>query len=102
MEGRGLPEDRVRELADGRIYSGLQAEDLGLVDELGNLDTAAENARELAKVGEARVVRYVQPPSLFESLQARLAPAEPEAVQVLKAAGLDPTPQLQYVYRPGL
>ncbi|MFN3337263.1 MAG: signal peptide peptidase SppA, partial [Thermomicrobium sp.] len=34
-DGRQMPEERVRQLADGRIYTGRQAKDLGLVDELG-------------------------------------------------------------------
>ena len=34
-EGRGLPEPRVRELADGRIYTGRQALQLGLIDQIG-------------------------------------------------------------------
>ena len=101
-KGRDLPEDKVRKIADGRIYSGRQAEKLGLVDKLGNLDTATEDARKLAKTKRAEVVRYVQTPGLLQSLQARLAPGEPEAVQVLKAAGLDPSPGLKYIYRPGM
>ena len=99
-EGRDLPEERVRELADGRIYSGLQAEELGLVDELGDLETAAGVAQELAGVDGATVVRYTQEPGLAELLQARLAPQEPEALKILRAAGLDPSPELQYLYRP--
>src|ERR671910_643053 len=46
--GRGIPEDRVREIADGRIYSGQRARELGLVDSFGGLDEAAAEARELA------------------------------------------------------
>ena len=99
-EGRDLPEERVRELADGRIYSGLQAEELGLVDELGDLETAAGVAQGLADVDGATVVRYTQEPGLAELLQARLAPQEPEALKILRAAGLDPSPELQYLYRP--
>ena len=101
VEGRGLPEEVVRELADGRIYSGQQAEDLGLVDELGDLERSAEASRELAGVEEATVVRYQQQsPGLLELLQARLAPPEPEALQVLETTGLNLTPELQYLYRP--
>ncbi|HKH77610.1 MAG TPA: signal peptide peptidase SppA [Rubrobacteraceae bacterium] len=101
VEGRDLPEDRVRELADGRIYSGLQAQELDLVDELGNLDTAARVSRRLADVEEATVVRYRQEPSLVELFQARLASTpESEALQALEAAGLSLTPELQYLYRP--
>ena len=102
VEGRDLPEDQVRELADGRIYSGLQAEEVGLVDETGNLSQAVETTENLADISDARVVRYTQSPGLFGSLQARLAPQEPEALQTLKAAGLNPGPELQYIYRPGL
>ena len=100
VEGRGLPEDRVRELADGRIYSGRQAEGLGLVDELGDLETATGVAREIAEVDGATVVRYTQEPGLAELLQARLAPQKPEALKVLEEAGLSPSPELQYLYRP--
>ncbi len=101
VEGRGLPEERVRELADGRVYSGLQASELGLVDELGNLDEAARVSGELAGVEEATVVRYTSEPGLAELLQARLADTqEPEALQALEAAGFSPTPELKYLYRP--
>jgi protease-4 len=103
VEGRDLPEEEVRELADGRVYSGLQAESLGLVDELGDLEKAAETSRELAGVEKATVVRYQRPsPGLAELLGARLASPEPEAeaLKVLKSVGLSPTPELQYLYRP--
>lgn len=99
-EGRNLPEGRVRELADGRIYSGRQAEDLGLVDELGDLETASGVAEELAGVEETTTVRYTQEPGFTELLQARLAPQKPEALKILEEAGLDPSPELQYLYRP--
>ena len=102
VQGRGLPEERVREIADGRIYSGEQAKVLGLVDEFGDLETAAGDARESAGIGEATVVRYVLPETFSDMLLARLEPREPEAVQIMKVAGLYPTPQLQYLYRPGL
>lgn len=35
VEGRDMPEEQIRQLADGRIYSGQQAKDLGLIDQLG-------------------------------------------------------------------
>ena len=101
VEGRDLPEDRVRELADGRTYSGEQAASNGLVDELGGIQQAAAEARELAGIQRAEVVRYEESPGLLESVQARIAPQEPEAVQIIEAAGVDPTPELQYLYRPG-
>jgi protease-4 len=47
-EGRKLSAERVNEIGRGRIWSGLDALDLGLIDELGDLHTAVMRARELA------------------------------------------------------
>ncbi|HWH77827.1 MAG TPA: signal peptide peptidase SppA, partial [Candidatus Binatus sp.] len=55
-KGRGLDEARVRKLADGRIYSGAQAKDLGLVDQFGTLEDAIEVAARRVKLsGEPAV-----------------------------------------------
>src|ERR671913_1234827 len=100
-EGREIPEDRVREIADGRIYSGMQARDLGLVDSLGNLDEASATAGRLAGQRDTTVIRYVQEPTLTETLLARLAPQEPQTQQIMEAAGLDLEPKPYYLYLPG-
>jgi protease-4 len=100
VKGRELSEERVREIADGRVYSGLQAKELGLVDEFGGLDEAARASRRLADIQEATVVRYVQPPTLTETLLARLAPQEPEAARIIEEAGLDLEAKPYYLYLP--
>jgi protease-4 len=56
--GRGLPEERVRALADGRVYTGLDAKKLGLVDEVGYLEDAIDCAKSMACVKDAKVVAY--------------------------------------------
>src|SRR3954466_4590646 len=54
-EGRKLPEAKVREIAEGRIYTGRRAKELKLVDELGGLDDAVQAAWALAgQAGEPR------------------------------------------------
>ncbi len=54
--GRGMEAGRVRALADGRLYSGAQARDVGLVDELGGLADATRVAWSRAgQTGEPRV-----------------------------------------------
>lgn len=59
--GRHLPLERVRALADGRIYTGLQAKRLGLVDALGGERDAVMLAAKLAGIkGEPEVVEYRQ------------------------------------------
>lgn len=67
---RGISEERVRELADGRIYSGSQAKGLGLIDTLGTYDDAIDYAVELANLtGEPTLVKTRKKrPSLLELL----------------------------------
>ena len=100
-EGRGLSEERVREIADGRIYSGSQAKELGLVDSFGGIDEAADIAGTLAEAQDTTVVRYVETPTFSEMLLARLAPRQPEVEQVMDAAGLNLEPKPYYLYMPG-
>jgi protease-4 len=57
-EGRNLPTDTVRELATGQLYTGGQALELGLVDELGDQDRAIGLAAELAGVTAPTVEEY--------------------------------------------
>lgn len=55
--GRSLDLEKVLQIADGRIFSGAQARELGLVDELGNFEDAVEIAKELAGIkGEVTLV----------------------------------------------
>jgi protease IV len=59
QEGRPqLSADQIKKLADGRIYSGEQAKDAGLVDDIGYLDEAIERAKKNAGLKEARIVTY--------------------------------------------
>src|SRR4030043_1444363 len=68
-EGRGLNEAKVRELATGQLYTGVQAKDLGLVDELGGLNKAIDVAASLAGM-ETPQIEYYKPevPSLLSTL----------------------------------
>ena len=60
-KGRGMTEAEVRKLADGRVYSGAQAKELGLVDQLGSLEDAIEFAAKRAGIEENPAVYYSQP-----------------------------------------
>jgi len=58
-EGRNLSVEQVRELGGGRVYSGSQALELGLVDQLGGMELALERAAELGEIeGDYRIVEY--------------------------------------------
>jgi protease-4 len=70
-EGRNIPEDRVRAIADGRICSGQQAQQMGLVDNLGYLPDVIKRAGELGNIqGEPRVVEYGEEVGFLEALGA--------------------------------
>lgn len=56
-EGRAVPVDLVRAVAEGRIWSGVQGQKLHLVDELGGLGRALEMARKLASLNDDVPVR---------------------------------------------
>lgn len=101
VEGRKLPEADVREIADGRVYTGAQALALGLVDELGNLDAAIAGARQLAELDAATVVRYTSSTSLRSLLLSRLAaPQQPADPLGLRAVTEPRPPQLEYRWLP--
>ncbi len=70
-EGRGLEPDAVRAVADGRIYTGQQALENGLIDAIGYQEDAVDKAKELAGIARAHVVRYTRALSLREMLLAR-------------------------------
>lgn len=59
--GRKMDEERVAALADGRIYTGAEARELGLVDRLGNLEDAVAWAGELGGIEGAPEVVYARP-----------------------------------------
>jgi len=67
-EGRGLTTENVQELADGRIFSGARAKDLGLVDRLGNFQDAVNLAKEISHIeGEVMLIYPARPrPGIWE------------------------------------
>ncbi len=66
-EGRHLPEARVREIAKGRVWTGEQAKQLGLVDSLGGFYDAVREAKQLVGIPVNQPVR-------LKSLPARTSP----------------------------
>jgi protease-4 len=72
--GRNMPVKKVDEIGQGRVWSGTQAKEIGLVDELGGLDRAVEVAKQLAHIrpGQSvRIVRYPEEKSFFQLLFER-------------------------------
>jgi protease-4 len=61
VQSRRMPEERVRGLADGRVYTADQALRLGLVDRIGYLEDVVALAKERAGLDQAKVVMYHRP-----------------------------------------
>jgi protease-4 len=58
---RKMAPERVRQFADGRIYTSQEAKEAGLIDDIGYLDDAFVQARKLANLERATVVTYQRP-----------------------------------------
>ena len=72
-QGRNMTRDDVHAIAQGRVWTGRQAQTLGLVDELGGLDHALAIAKREAGIDPDRdvtIVRYPRPRSFFEALDS--------------------------------
>ena len=76
-----LPRDKILELADGRVYSGEQAQKNGLVDQAGGLDLAIERAKELSKTPAARLVMYSRPGGYRATVYAKTNPPSAQVQQ---------------------
>jgi protease IV len=94
-EGRELDPDVVRNLADGRIFTGRQARELGLVDDLGGLQEAIRKAAEMVGIeGEPTIVYPPrEKPRLIDFLIEESLNSLHHAVQQQRPYGL------QYIWR---
>ncbi len=71
-EGRNMPKDSLALYAEGRVWTGNQAKEIGLVDELGGIEKAIEIAAEMANLGKSYVVfEYPKMRTMIEELLNR-------------------------------
>ena len=86
-DSRKLPKNKVQEIAQGRVWSGTAAKQLGLVDEIGGFEDAVAEAAKQAKLGDNwQLEEYPKRRSFEEQILAKLS-----GVRVLQpAAKLDP------------
>jgi protease-4 len=82
-EGRNMPKDALALYAEGRVWTGNQAKEIGLVDELGGIEKAIEIAAEMASLGKSYVIfEYPKKRSMIDEL---LNPAKEDlAARTLK------------------
>jgi len=90
-----LKPDRIRELADGRVFTGEQALKAGLIDGIGYMDKAIAMAREEAGIKKTKVVMYHRP----VGYRANVYSAAPGVVPQVNLLNLT-APDLAYPDRP--
>lgn len=88
-EGRKLPMEEVARVADGRIFSGQQAKELKMVDELGTLQDAIEEAGRMGGIkGKPKVVTTDKPKARWLELLLEDSKSDDEAEAAASPGGL--------------
>ena len=101
-EGRKLPVEEVRRLGKGRVYTGVQGLELKLVDRLGGLDAAIEEACKLAKLpagSEVTLVPYPRKKTLMELIMKKQKGEIRTALEYFQSGAMMPTGALWCPYR---
>ena len=102
-KGRSLPADQLKVIADGRVLTGPQALQLGLVDQVGYLDDGIAAAKKLAGVTDARVIMYARPEAYRNNIYSLAnGPGGLEALARLDLMNLmhGSSPQFLYLWMP--
>lgn len=99
--GRDMSEATVKKIADGRVYDGRQAKELGLVDELGNLDdTIAAMKKEIGDE-TLSVIEYEQDfgfGSLFQMTAQKMFGKDADLLGIRQLIGESNSPRLMYLF----
>lgn len=100
-EGRKMSENEVRKIADGRIYDGRQAKEVGLIDEFGYQEDVIEQLKQDEGLSGAEVVRYTSNSgfgSLFNVAAQKIGGKQAEMTGIMKLLSQPNAPRLMYLY----
>lgn len=101
-DGRGIPQEEVKRIADGRIYDGRQAKELKLIDDFGYFETVVDQMKKDYKLDDAQVVQYTDNlgfGSLFSMSARQLMGQEThELAGIMKQLSQPNAPRLMYLY----
>lgn len=67
-DGRKKSQDYIKSIGEGRVWTGVHAKEIGLVDQLGGLNDAIEEAKKRAKIEKCTVMNYPAEKNLFEKM----------------------------------
>lgn len=77
-DGRGMTQDAIKAVGEGRVWLGKDAVKLGLVDELGNINSAIQKAAELAELQAYQLSYYPEKKDPLQELLKMLDNSTPE------------------------
>lgn len=97
-EGRDLPIERVREIAKGRVWTGAQAKEIGLVDEFGGLMKAIELAKTAAEIDadtDVRIKKFPRPLTTAQQIEQLLGSSVTAGQNLTQISGILQSPDVQ-------
>lgn len=102
VEGRNMDEKRVRELADGRIYTGRQAKEVGLIDEIGSFEDTVQALKTDHNLDNAQVVQYGYEMGFLAmfnmSAQSLFRENHSDVIDLVTILGHSDSPRAMYLY----
>jgi len=96
VKNRKIASDKVDIISDGRIFTGIQAKEIGLVDEIGSLEKAISIIKEMTKIDKLKVIEYYYKPGIFDVIGLY----QSENLFFSKVPKIN-TPVLKYLWLPG-
>ncbi|MEQ2527023.1 signal peptide peptidase SppA [Bacillaceae bacterium CLA-AA-H227] len=100
-EGREMTEEQVKKIADGRIYDGRQAKELGLIDDFGYFEDVVKAVKKEQKISDAQVVSYTENFGIgsFLSMGAqKFMGGDQEISSLINILSQTHSPRLMYMY----
>ena len=92
--GRHVSQDYIKSIGEGRVWLGAKAKEIGLVDEMGNIDDAISKAVELAGLENYKMVYYPEVQDPFEEMLKMLDNTTEEERLILKLKELCSQPRI--------
>ena len=93
-DGRGMSQDEIKQIGEGRVWLGKDALEIGLVDSLGNINDAINKAVEMAQLGEYQLVNYPEKKDPFEEILKMFDTTTPEEQLIMQVREFASKPRI--------
>ena len=93
-DGRGMTQDAIKKIGEGRVWLGKDALEIGLVDSLGNMNDAINKAVEMAELGEYQLVSYPEKKDPFEEMLKMFDNSTPEERLIMQVREFASKPRI--------